>query len=433
MLFPGLGHLYTGKYIDGILFVVTTAVLMVILSYRSSYFMTFDNSRSLLAWGALVFVYLYSIIDAYRKTNKSMNKGLSVKVLLIVGIVLFGTVSLFLTRPFLEKELEYRKDQTHLTSSMKTKLPETPLSEVKLPVTSYYLPGSCMVGSGAGVAQYLEKDLDFDTFIAYGNPTRFMAGRTEMERYGTGFNYLRSFVNLGYTVYRGSPGLPLTPARKVFPDINLQNFITFRDRDEEFIFIKKLLSAQAPVIVGVRRGPLGLGSGGDFVSLVGYNHEGVWLNAQDKGGTLLEFPEVAYPKLIPYQTFFEAWGPKNYEVYWMEKTGNRKTEDEIFQSNKKNALEATANIAESIEYLKTRQDLSAFTSEFDTLTNAALSRYLVKKGYTELSNQYSATAKVYEDARTSLGPFAPPPSVELVTETLIKVKPLTEKAATMWP
>lgn len=70
LLFPGLGHLYIGKYIDGMFFVAATAGLVAILSYRSSYLMTSDNPRSFLVWGALVLMYLYSIIDSYRKTKQ---------------------------------------------------------------------------------------------------------------------------------------------------------------------------------------------------------------------------------------------------------------------------------------------------------------------------------------------------------------------------
>lgn len=68
LLLPGLGHFYIGKYIDGLVFLVGAVILWLALFYRSSYFMTFDKFTSFLVWGALAFVYLYSLADAYRKT-----------------------------------------------------------------------------------------------------------------------------------------------------------------------------------------------------------------------------------------------------------------------------------------------------------------------------------------------------------------------------
>jgi len=71
LLFPGLGHLYIGKYIDGICFIIGTAVLYYALFVKSSYLMTFNNPRSFIVWGALVFIYIYAIISSYIKTRQT--------------------------------------------------------------------------------------------------------------------------------------------------------------------------------------------------------------------------------------------------------------------------------------------------------------------------------------------------------------------------
>lgn len=69
LLFPGLGQLYIGKYIDAIVFIAGASVLWFAIFRRSYYLMTFDNPKSFLVWGALGIIYLYSILDAYRKTK----------------------------------------------------------------------------------------------------------------------------------------------------------------------------------------------------------------------------------------------------------------------------------------------------------------------------------------------------------------------------
>jgi len=69
LLFPGVGQLYIGKYIDAVVFIIGASVLWFAILRRSYYLMTFDNPKSFLVWGALAIIYLYSIIDAYRKTK----------------------------------------------------------------------------------------------------------------------------------------------------------------------------------------------------------------------------------------------------------------------------------------------------------------------------------------------------------------------------
>ena len=70
LLFPGFGHLYIGKYVDAAVFIFGAGFLWFVISYRSSYLATFNNPRSFLVWGALIFIYLYAIINAYLKTKK---------------------------------------------------------------------------------------------------------------------------------------------------------------------------------------------------------------------------------------------------------------------------------------------------------------------------------------------------------------------------
>ena len=70
LLFPGLGHFYIGAYADGAVFFAGAGVLWYAIWYRSTLLIHFDNPRSILVWGALVGIYLFSIADSFRKTKK---------------------------------------------------------------------------------------------------------------------------------------------------------------------------------------------------------------------------------------------------------------------------------------------------------------------------------------------------------------------------
>lgn len=69
LLFPGLGHLYIGQYVDAVVFIAGVGVLWYAFYKRSYYLMTTADPRYYLVLTALIFVYLFSIFDAYRKTK----------------------------------------------------------------------------------------------------------------------------------------------------------------------------------------------------------------------------------------------------------------------------------------------------------------------------------------------------------------------------
>lgn len=71
LIFPGLGQFYIRHYVDGVVFLAGTGVLWFVIFYRRSYLMTFDNVNSYLVWGALVFIYLYSMANAYFKSKRT--------------------------------------------------------------------------------------------------------------------------------------------------------------------------------------------------------------------------------------------------------------------------------------------------------------------------------------------------------------------------
>ena len=72
LLSPGLGHLYIGKYFDAIVFLVATGFLWYVAFVPSgSQAFNFSSPRAYIFWAGLVFVYVYAIVDAFRKAGKN--------------------------------------------------------------------------------------------------------------------------------------------------------------------------------------------------------------------------------------------------------------------------------------------------------------------------------------------------------------------------
>lgn len=372
-----------------------------------------------------------------------MKKGLPAKFLLIPGVIIFLIIAWTIAPQFLPNEAEYKKDQAHLSVIMTGRLPDNPASQVKLPVRGYIIPagaGFCMVDAAAGIANYLESDIDSDKFLLMGNPTLIMAARNKNERYGQGGSIMRPFINLGYTPLRGVTS-PIHPPQIFSMDIEPENFIYFKNKEEELVFMKRLLSAGIVPIVTLTRDPFEPIEGGLFSSLVGYDQNGVWLNVSPPsekyapGKHFMELPERYEPRFLTYAKFLEFWTP-DHQFLWVVKTGNRKADAEIYAENKKNAREASVNMQKTIEFLKADGDLGLFTSAFNTPTAMAFYRHFQKQGDLALANQYLELAKTYESIRElqSVGLLkAKENDRQTYIKTLEAVYPYYARVAAIWP
>lgn len=376
-----------------------------------------------------------------------MKKGLSAKILLIPGSIIVFIILFFLISSIdlrdsqvffglINGENKYREDQTYLTSVMKTKLPETPLTEVKYPITGYRIPslgGFCWLESGSGLAKYLEQDIDFDTYVFYGNPTLIMAGRNKNERWGAGLNQIHAFTQLGYTAFMGSTSLNRFP-QSVYPDIAPRNFIYFKNAQEELVFMKRLISANIIPTINYD---------GDFSTIVGYNKDGVWMVKSDpdqvdrdpktgKPRNFMTYPVSYNPGFFTHKELFGKWKTRN-QFLWYEKTGQRKPENEVYLENKKNAQESVQTMKTVINYLKNQGNLIDFTYGIDIPSSISLYRYFNKRGNTNLANVYFEIAKIYDSQRVAHESNPQEFYSKYMIETLTKVQPLYEKAASMWP
>lgn len=67
LIFPGLGHLYASRYIDGVVFLLGAGVLWTVIVLKGSYLFEIEGLRTLIFWGGFIAVYLYALIDIVRK------------------------------------------------------------------------------------------------------------------------------------------------------------------------------------------------------------------------------------------------------------------------------------------------------------------------------------------------------------------------------
>lgn len=149
----------------------------------------------------------------------------------------------------------------------------------------------------------------------------------------------------------------------------------------------------------------------------------------------MTYPVPFEPIFITYEELFKNW-EVDHQFFWFEKTGPRKSENEIYAENKKNAQEATQNIEAVINFLNNGGRLVDFTYEIDIPSSMALYRYFTARGDIDLANKYLAMAKIYDSQRISLGVDSRRSQSEarkFYLTTLTKVQPLLEEAAALWP
>lgn len=69
LLFPGLGQLYLGKYVDAVVFIAGTSVLWYALIIKGRYLLDILTPRFWLVISALVIIYLFSLLNALRSAR----------------------------------------------------------------------------------------------------------------------------------------------------------------------------------------------------------------------------------------------------------------------------------------------------------------------------------------------------------------------------
>lgn len=70
VIWPGLGHLYMGRYTDGIVFMAGALVLWGVILIKSSYLWEMGDLRTLIFWGGFIAVYLYALVDVVKKVKQ---------------------------------------------------------------------------------------------------------------------------------------------------------------------------------------------------------------------------------------------------------------------------------------------------------------------------------------------------------------------------
>ncbi len=70
LVFPGLGHVYIGRYADGVVYLLGTGVLWAAVVLKGSYLFEMGGLRTLIFWGAFVVLYLSALVDVVRKVKQ---------------------------------------------------------------------------------------------------------------------------------------------------------------------------------------------------------------------------------------------------------------------------------------------------------------------------------------------------------------------------
>lgn len=67
VIFPGLGHLYVGRYVDGAGFLLGAATLWGVLAFKGAYLWEVGGWRTVIFGGGFVTLYVYGLVDVLRK------------------------------------------------------------------------------------------------------------------------------------------------------------------------------------------------------------------------------------------------------------------------------------------------------------------------------------------------------------------------------
>ncbi|MBU0979304.1 MAG: hypothetical protein KJ709_00725 [Nanoarchaeota archaeon] len=305
-----------------------------------------------------------------------------------------------------DDEDEFKKNYDDIMAEMKDIIPEVPEKQKLLDISSFYTPSAtCYFSAGASLANYME-DLSYDEFIWYGRPLHFQYDtRWDTLRTGVGGGELtfESFYNLGYKAYVGRTTKMYLPTPERLHMMASRNFIFFDTDEEALDFIKRLLSADIPVMINLQ-----VGTTPDFLFIKGYDEThifippyvdystGEYILSDEKQLFSDEAIENKDTQSLTYEQFFSLWEKSGNTFYWFVKNDERKTEQEIFQINKKDAEEAYDNVQKFIADL----DFEVHTSGEDQITGtAAASRYLTKQGYAGLGKKYMELAALYDKQR----------------------------------
>jgi hypothetical protein len=436
LIYPGLGHFYLGHYIDGIIIGLVTSFLWAIIYKKGMYLTLNSGPKTFAIFIGLLILYFYSIADAYLKSRKKQKQGFPPIVVFIAGVSIWVVFWPVVGRNIVAQYEQYFRRANNLQEYKQTHLTQPLKDKVNFNLKTYVIPGgSCKLDNAMGLAAFLEPQVNLNTFIFYSEPTLFVSGRGNCERYGTGGSDIIAFQNLGYRVYRGTT-IETVPPCGVYPTIPPEDNFYFQNYEKAFYFLKQLLSNGIVPIVNVSREPLGLKtSGGDFVILSGFSPEGVWLNeptqeladkqskqVNDPFGQVLKHG----PRLVSYQTFEDAWSG---QFFWHEKVSEPISFQQMFTKNATAAQETPEKIDQIIDFLQTASGTRDYTSETNIAAYVGLSRTLDEKDHTELAQVYKELALLEFNFDTD------PPGifhVDDIIRLLSKEKPLFEKAAKLW-
>lgn len=352
------------------------------------------------------------------------------------------------------KEGNIEKRYEIVVSSLTFELPEKPDSKKTFDMPNFLTPeATCYYDAGASVANYME-NTSYDEFIWYGRPLKFRFYDGEYGvSVGTRDVSSAAFYNLGYTKYCGNTDgkLPIGVIDVVsYHNVELEklktgdlgavadyksaedivesydNYVFFKTGEEALTFVKKIMSTDHPVTLGVKD----WSEIPHFQTLFGYNETHVIspVVPETPKADWVELPEYyeepiddKHRDIIANEEFLEKiWGYWGHDFCWFDKTGPSLSKKEMFELNKKDALKAPQNIQKVIDGPpRYRKDLGDLLGD-GLIAMASASRYLRNHGYDELADKYREIADTYRE-------MGKRKRIELA-----KVKQLHQEAADLW-
>jgi len=427
LLFPGIGHFYIGKHLDALVILITAISLWLVGLSSDTHLLTFDNYRSFLVWGGLVFIYLYSFIDAYRKTkqayevkNANQTKGISVKFLFLSFVPIIVLLSGF----YLWQRLQFSHPKKH-------KLNVVPvLGSEETKKHGFRVGGWCWLGGATMLLKNNDPSITFDKVLLYKEGGTsfsliFMGGNKQL--FGSEYHFstdsqMRAAKNLGYKAHLRIKNPLIVLGGEQWQIKNwIKNAKQMRADVKTFFLtpineIKYMVSQGYPVFTD------SIPCGKDFNVIEGFEKNNLYVITPEP----FEFGLID-PKgtcMVPFPNF--------YRILWYTKEWDAKSDAELLSLLKWHAQLAPINMRAFVTFMQAdkNMDISITFNQLYVVRNVA-ANFLEKLGHKDLAKGYRQSAQLM--AKVNFPAEKQGQRRTEITNALQKIADLEESFYPKWP
>ncbi len=299
-----------------------------------------------------------------------------------------------------------RKVDRRISASVLKKLGivKEPRSSVTLEIQHVYSPGISHLGSLAAALEAYDSRLVITKVVFYSGPIYEQQQQTGDEKDTIIMLPMRpetvllsAIDNLGYRAYIGYNRAGFSKLKKTY----------LKDEDEAFDFLKRLLSSGLPVIVQIDKKFIGEKTGNEFVVVIGYDNENVYINdpfkAAEEGGN---------NRAIGIADFLDAWGSGEVAktpnlMLFVERVRRPKPDVEILAELKKECRVISSYLNKDADNLEKGKMSVADFQSFADLSGAkrsALVVFLREMNFNNVAEYYNQIAILYAEMRQETDP-----------------------------